>query len=205
MPVINRQDLSEFSVDPDPFRQFSKWLNERILPVSEEPYTVVLATAGTEGRVSARIVLIKEIEKDGFVFFTNYNSRKGNQIVENPFGALLFHWPDMQRQVRVEGRFEKVSITKSAEYFENRPRQSQLSSWASEQSNIVPDRKYLEDRVAFFKNKFDKQLVPKPAEWGGYKLIPLWFEFWQERDHRLHDRIAYSISGDSWIINRLAP
>ncbi len=205
MQVINNQDLSEFSVDPDPFRQFRKWLNERVLPVYEEPYTVVLATAGTEGRVSARIVLIREIEEDGFVFFTNYNSRKGNQITENPFGALLFFWPDMQRQVRVEGRFEKVAASKSSEYFENRPRQSQLSSWASEQSKNVPDRKFLEDRVTFFKNKFDKQLVPKPAEWGGYKLIPLWFEFWQERDYRLHDRIAYSVSGDKWIINRLAP
>jgi len=199
------EELTETTADPDPFNQFKKWLKERPLPVNEEQYTAILGTAGTEGRVSVRIVLVKEIENDGFIFFTNYKSRKGNQIAENPFGALLFYWLEMHRQVRIEGRFEKITPIKSSGYFENRPRQSQLSSWASEQSQPVPDRRFLEERVSFFKEKFKNQLVPKPIGWGGYKLIPQWFEFWQEREHRLHDRIAYSASGDKWIINRLAP
>ncbi len=205
MTATKREEFSEASVDPDPFIQFGKWLSERSAPDEEEQYVAVLGTSGTEGRVSARIVLIKEIDKDGFIFYTNYKSRKGNQIDENPFGALLFYWPEMKRQVRIEGRFQKIPARRSADYFENRPRMSQLASWASEQSKPVPDREYLDARLTYFKNKFTGQLVPKPNEWGGYKLAPLWFEFWEQREHRLHDRISYSASGDKWIIKRLAP
>jgi len=199
------EELSETTADPDPFRQFTRWLNERSVPSDEEQHIAVLGTAGTEGRVAVRVILVKGIDNTGFTFFTNYGSRKGNQIAENPFGALLFHWPEIHRQIRIEGRIEKVPAIKSAEYFEKRPRQSQLSSWASEQSQAIPDRKYLDGRVEFYRDKFKDQLVPRPAEWGGYKLIPLWFEFWQEREHRLHDRIIYKESGNMWIMIRLAP
>jgi len=197
--------LSEITVNADPFRQFSKWLNEKPLRADEEQYVAILGTAGTEGRVSVRTVLVKDIDNEGFTFFTNYNSRKAHQITENPFGALLFYWPEMHRQVRIEGRFGKVPSIKSSEYFEKRTRQSQLSSWASEQSQPVTDRKYLEDKVEFFRDKFKDQLVTRPPDWGGYKLIPLWFEFWQEREHRLHDRIIYTASDNKWVITRLAP
>lgn len=201
----NNEELSEDRIDHNPFQQFIRWLEERPETVDEEKYAAALGTSDREGRVSVREVLVREIDGDGFTFFTNYKSRKANQIDDNPFGALLFYWPEMHRQVRIEGRIGKVTAARSSSYFSNRPRENQISAWVSEQSQTIPDRKFLETRFSYFKDKFKNKPVPKPPEWGGYKLIPLWFEFWQKRENRLHDRIVYSASGDKWTITRLAP
>lgn len=204
MPDKNN-GLSEQYIDPDPFNQFSKWYSERIQPSFEESGTCVLATSGADRRPAARVVLVKEFSEQGFVFYTNYSSRKAIQISENPFGALLFHWPEVSRQVRIEGRIEKVPESKSALYFSRRKRESQLAAWASDQSRPIPDRKFLENRVDLFKRKFKGDPVTKPPGWGGYILIPVWFEFWQAGKDRLHDRISYRLVNDAWNIDRLAP
>jgi pyridoxamine 5'-phosphate oxidase len=206
LPISNNnEELSEDRIDQNPFRQFFRWLEERPETVSEEKYAAALGTSDKEGRVSVREVLVRDIDDDGFTFFTNYKSRKAGQIDENPFGALLFYWPEMYRQVRIEGRIGRVPEASSTGYFNNRPRGNQISAWVSEQSQTIPDRKFLETRFSWYKDQFDNRPVPKPPEWGGYKLNPDWFEFWQGRSDRLHDRIVYSASGDKWIITRLAP
>lgn len=201
----NTDEFSGNSVDLNPFKQFMKWLGERPGTVQEEKFVAALGTASKEGRVSVREVLVREIDDDGFIFFTNYKSRKARQIDDNPFGALLFYWPEMYRQVRIEGRIRKVTAERSSGYFNSRPRSNQVSAWVSEQSQTIPDRQFLETRFSYFMDKFSNMPVPKPPEWGGYKLFPQWFEFWQGRADRLHDRIIYSASGDDWTISRLAP
>jgi len=197
--------LSEKAVDPDPFVQFDKWFKERLASGIAIPNTVSLGTANVSGQVSVRTVLLKDFGKNGFVFFTNYNSKKGSQLSSNPRAALLFYWPESGRQIRIEGSADKVSEEESESYFKTRPRESQLSSCASDQSSVIPDRQYLEERYDFYKNKFKNKPVIKPQHWGGFRLVPDWFEFWQSGDFRLHDRIAYSKKKDSWIIERLAP
>jgi pyridoxamine 5'-phosphate oxidase len=189
----------------DPFLQFVKWFNERSIPVYEESGSVVLSTASAGGRPSARVVLVKEFSSRGFIFYTNYGSRKAEQISENPSGALLFNWPEVHRQIRIEGRIEKISESESIRYFRHRKRESQLSAWASEQSRPVTGRNYLESRMDTYKIMFRDQPVPKPPGWGGFILIPDWYEFWQEGKHRLHDRISYSLVAEGWRIQRLAP
>jgi pyridoxamine 5'-phosphate oxidase len=193
------------NLDVDPFIQFSKWFSERQPPAEEETGTAVLATSGIYGRPSARMVLVKEFSRKGFVFYTNYGSRKAIQIFENPYGALLFYWPEIHRQVRIEGEIKKVTVSKSTAYFRKRKRESQLSAWASDQSRPVPDRSYLESRVEGFGTRFKDRIVPRPPRWGGFILMPSWFEFWQEGEHRLHDRISYTLIGNLWKIERLAP
>jgi pyridoxamine 5'-phosphate oxidase len=189
----------------DPFLQFTKWFEMRKVPVSEESGASILATADATGRPSSRVVLVREFDKNGFTFYTNYRSRKAAQISENPFGALLFFWPEIHRQVRIEGKIEKVPESRSSIYFSKRSRESQLSAWASEQSKTLTDRNILDARMAFYRDKFRDQPVPKPPGWGGYILLPDRFEFWQEGKDRLHDRISYYVSGDSWKIERLNP
>jgi pyridoxamine 5'-phosphate oxidase len=202
---MNYKSLSEMTADPDPFVQFTKWYNEHLETGMEIPDSASLGTASATGRVSVRTVLLKGYDKDGFVFFTNYNSKKGSHLTENPFAALLFYWPESGRQVRVEGSAEKVTEEESVTYFSTRPRDSQISAWASEQSSVIPDRVYLEKRYDYFKTRFENKHVEKPPHWGGFRLIPDLIEFWTNGEFRLHDRIIYTRSEDSWIMNRQAP
>jgi pyridoxamine 5'-phosphate oxidase len=165
---------------------------------------MTLATATRSGRSSARTVLLRTFDNSGFVFYTNYSARKGVELEKNPQAALVFYWPRLGRQIRVEGRVLKVSPRESDDYFNSRPRDSQLSAWASQQSRVVPDRGFLEERVKQFEEKYPSR-VPRPPNWGGYRLRPNIFEFWKERPGRLHDRLRYRRSKGRWIIERLAP
>ena len=197
--------LTEKTVEHDPFKQFGIWYAEWLKTGTVNPDSVTLATSTADGNVSARTVLLKDYSHAGFVFFTNYDSKKGIQISQNPRAALLFYWPGSGRQVRIEGVVEKISAAESDEYFITRPRESQIGAWASEQSRVLPDRTHLENRVEFFKNKFSDNPVPRPSHWGGFRLVPVWIEFWQEGEFRLHDRIIYTKQDGSWVIERLSP
>ena len=202
---MNHNVLSEKTADPDPFVQFNNWYDEHLEADIAIPDTVSLGTASADGRVSVRTVLLKGYDNNGFIFFTNYNSRKGVQLSENQAAAMLFYWPESGRQVRIEGVAEKVTEKESASYFSTRPRDSQISAWASEQSSVIPDRLFLEKRHEFFKRKFENKDVEKPPHWGGFRLLPDTFEFWQDGEFRLHDRLVYTRTKNRWIITRLAP
>jgi len=199
------KDFSEKTVDPDPFVQFKYWYNEHLISGIPIPDSVCLATGSADGRISARTVLLKNYDDKGFVFFTNYESRKGFQLSSNPRAALLFYWPESGRQIRIEGVTEKVPSKDSESYFNKRPRESQLSAWASKQSSVIPNRRYLDDRYILFKNKYSGKAVDRPRYWGGFRIIPDWFEFWQEGEFRLHNRLNYIKKGDLWEIQWLAP
>jgi pyridoxamine 5'-phosphate oxidase len=203
--MTDNKDFSEKTVDPNPFVQFKTWFDEHLISGIAIPDSMTLATASEDGRVSARTVLLKDYNDSEFVFFTNYKSRKGFFLSSNPRAALLFYWPESGRQIRIEGVTEKISEKDSESYFNTRPRESQLSAWASEQSSVIPDRQYLENRYSFYKNIYSEKPVNKPQYWGGFLLIPEWFEFWQEREFRLHDRLTYTKRKDIWVIERLAP
>ncbi|MHA7681351.1 pyridoxamine 5'-phosphate oxidase [Cupriavidus sp. PET2-C1] len=197
--------LSESDVAPDPISQFQRWFDEAIHAKLPEPNAMTLATVDADGQPSARIVLLKAMDAQGFTFFTNYESRKGLDLAANPRAALLFHWVQLERQVRVEGRVEKVTDSESDAYYATRPLGSRLGAWASEQSREVADRTVLEQREAEFRAKFGDN-PPRPAHWGGYRLVPTRIEYWQGRPSRLHDRIAYRLAPDgSWQIVRLSP
>jgi pyridoxamine 5'-phosphate oxidase len=200
-----RTGFSEKDIDSNPFKQFSCWYSEHINTGVPIPESFSLATSTPDGRVSLRTVLLKDHSERGFIFFTNYNSRKGEQLSSNSFAALLFYWSESGRQVRIEGVAAKVSEEESLAYFRTRPRESQLSAWASEQSRNVPDRAHLESRFETYRKKFMGKDVEKPPHWGGFVIVPSWFEFWQDGEHRLHDRITYSKKDDHWLIQRLAP
>ncbi len=198
-------EFSEKTIDPSPFVQFKTWYDEHLSSGLDIPDSVSLATASTSGNVSLRTVLLKEYNENGFVFFTNYKSKKGQQLISNPRAAMLFYWSESGRQVRLEGAIEKISKEESEAYFKIRPKESQLSAWASEQSSVIPDRQYLETRFLFYKNSFAEKLMEKPEHWGGFRLIPQWFEFWQNGEYRLHDRLTYTRKKNIWVIDRLAP
>ncbi len=202
---MKKNDFSEKGADTDPFMQFANWYKEHLEAGIAIPETVSLGTASASGRISVRTVLLKGYDEKGFVFFTNYNSKKGIQLSENRSAAILFYWPESGRQVRVEGITEKLSDSESASYFSTRPRESQISAWASEQSSIIPDRNFLEKRYYFYKTKFESREIEKPPHWGGFRIIPDFFEFWHNGEFRLHDRIIYTRMKNVWIINRLAP
>ena len=203
--IIQTMPFSENSINPDPFVQFGIWYEKRMTDTSVYPDAVSLSTSTSGGHVSSRIVLLKEFSESGFVFYTNYNSRKGQQLTENPFAAMLFYWPESGRQVRIEGRVTKVSPEESDTYFASRPRESRLGAWASEQSTVITDRDFLESRIDDFARQFHNKQVPRPSHWGGFRLVPLMFEFWQEGEFRLHDRFRYSGKRKAWQISRLSP
>jgi pyridoxamine 5'-phosphate oxidase len=201
----NNASLSETTIIANPYKQFDLWYNERLGSDVALPDAVALGTASSDGRVSVRIVLLKEFNEEGFIFYTNYKSKKGNQLAANPNAALTFHWPESGRQVRIEGTVKKVAEKVSSGYFLTRPRESRLAAWASEQSSVIPDRQYLEDKYTYYKNLFSGKDVEKPENWGGFILRPDWFEFWQDGKFRLHDRLTYSKQNNNWIIKRLSP
>lgn len=200
--------LDVSTVNPDPIRQFEQWFKEALQAATEpEPNAMTLATATPDGKPSARVVLLKGLDPGGFVFYTNYESRKGKELEINPHAALVFSWLTMQRQVRIEGIVEKVLPEASTEYFQSRPKDSQIGAWASPQSTVIGDRKVLEDKVAALEKQYaGTEQLPRPEQWGGYLLRPTCVEFWQGRSSRLHDRVQYLPDGiGGWMIQRLAP
>jgi len=201
-----RAGLNETEADSNPFTQFQTWFDQALAADLPEPNAMTLATATAAGKPSARIVLLKGFDEDGFVFYTNYASQKGQQLTNNPWASLVFWWAELERQVRIEGRVEKVSQAESEEYFASRPLGSRLGAWASPQSQVIYSRAVLEDKIAELETKYDEETIPKPPNWGGYRLIPTEIEFWQGRPNRLHDRLRYRQQGDgSWLRERLAP
>ena len=198
-------ELNETSVNKNPFIQFTKWYESILISKLNEPAAMMLSTADVNGNSSARIVLLKEVDDYGFVFYTNYDSRKGKDLSQNPKAALTFFWDEIRRQIRIEGRIEKISGETSKEYFSSRPRESQIGAWVSEQSSVIPNRDFLENKYVELKEKFGNEEIPLPDFWGGYRVIPNYFEFWQGRENRLHDRICYKKENDEWKIFRLAP
>lgn len=200
------QPLDERMVDADPIRQFQLWFSEAARAVQLDAEAMTLATAAADGRISARIVLLKGCDERGFVFYTNYESRKGGELKEGAWAALNFYWAALNRQVRIEGRVEKLTEAESDAYFATRPRGSQLGAWASPQSRKLESRAALEELFAAAERRFAGRDVPRPPHWGGYLVRPVSIEFWQGRESRLHDRVLYTkIDGDHWRIERLAP
>ena len=200
-----RAALSERDAASDPIELFTRWFDEAVAAAIPEPNAMTLATVDAAGRPTARIVLMKGVDARGVVFHTNYDSRKGRDLAANPRAALLFFWVGLERQVRIDGAAERVSAEDSDAYFPARPRGSQISAWASPQSARVADRAWLEARVAEFEARFASGAVPRPPNWGGMRVVPDRFEFWQGRTSRLHDRLVWSRQGDRWTIERLAP
>ncbi len=200
-----RAALTESDVAADPLEQFRKWFDEALHADVTDVNAMALATATPQGVPSVRMVLLKGFDARGFVFFTNYESRKGTEIAANPRAALLFYWPDLERQVRVEGVLERVSAEESLEYFRSRPRESQISASISRQSSAVKHRHDLDEAYRQFDEHYHNVEIPLPSFWGGYRLRPAVLEFWQGRPSRLHDRIRYRQEGASWLIERLAP
>ncbi|MBC9910786.1 pyridoxamine 5'-phosphate oxidase [Chitinophaga varians] len=198
--------LDEQDVAPSPLQQFGKWWNDATSSEIDEPNAMTLATSTPDGRPSARIVLLKSFNEDGFMFFTNYESRKGQELAQNPYVTLLFFWRELERQVRIEGIVSRAGEQVSNEYYNSRPLGSRIGAIASPQSQVIPDRHFLEEKVNEVAAKYDKEMPERPEYWGGYIVKPVAVEFWQGRSSRLHDRILYTqTTGGSWKIERLAP
>jgi pyridoxamine 5'-phosphate oxidase len=197
--------IDESSVDVDPIRQFDLWFDEVLNAGQPDPEAMTLSTTTADGVVSARVVLLRDFDQRGFVFFTNYNSRKARELAANPRAALTFFWFSHDRQVRIEGTVEKITKQESEEYFQTRPRGSQLGAWASPQSDEISDRHVLEESMDEIERRFQNMPVPCPPFWGGYRVRPEKIEFWQGRVNRLHDRILYTLHDSVWRISRLAP
>ncbi|HSV89430.1 MAG TPA: pyridoxamine 5'-phosphate oxidase [Bacteroidales bacterium] len=202
---ISGASFGKAQLHPDPFVQFEIWFDQAVNCGILEPNAMTLATSAPDGRVSARIVLLKGFDERGFTFFTNYESEKAKQLAANPNASLVFMWLELQRQVRIEGRTVKVAETESDNYFASRPRASQIGAWTSPQSRAIPNRQYLEDKYLDIEKFYSGREIPRPDFWGGYRLVPEKIEFWQGREGRLHDRLLYLLSGHGWTIKRLAP
>jgi len=201
----SRASLTEQDVHPDPIQQFSKWFGEAIAAEVPEANAMSVSTVGANGRPSSRILLIKDIESRGFTFFTNYESRKGHELEQNQYAALLFYWIELERQVRIEGRVERISAAESDTYFQSRPLKSRLGAIASSQSQPIENREAMEQRFAQAEQQYG-ELPVRPFHWGGYRLVPDYIEFWQGRPSRFHDRIAYRLQADgTWQRQRLQP
>lgn len=198
-------NLAENELDVDPIHQFSQWIKQAIAAGFSEPNAMTLATATTDGKPSVRVVLLKEVNDNGFVFFTNYLSRKGRELLANPFAAVVFDWHEMERQVRIEGRVEKLSPEDSDAYFDSRPESSKIGAWVSPQSKIIKSREELDEMWGQTERKFVGKSVHRPAHWGGFLIRPTVIEFWQGRPNRLHDRLAYYRTEEGWTLHRLAP
>jgi pyridoxamine 5'-phosphate oxidase len=202
---IALEGLDEKTIDRDPIKQFQLWFNDAIAAKLPMPDAMTLATATPDGKPSARMVLLKQVDHDGFVFFTNYRSAKAEQLDANPFAALVFYWVQLDRQVRVEGSVTKTSEQESRDYFRTRPRESQIGAWASSQSQVISGRDVLEQRALELESLYCDRDVDCPEHWGGYRLKPERIEFWKSRVGRLHDRILYQRDAGGWTITRLAP
>lgn len=200
------QGLSEADAHADPFEQFRIWFDQALAAGLPEPNAMTISTVTSDGKPSARMVLLKDYDEQGFVFYTNYESHKGQQLLQNPWGAITFWWAELERQVRIEGRVEQVSATDSDEYFHGRPRNSQLGAWVSAQSQVIENREVLNERLQQLEKEYKNKEIPRPPHWGGFRVIPTAIEFWQGRPSRLHDRLLYQRSEDgTWKIQRLSP
>ncbi len=198
-------ELIKKDLKKDPFEQFDLWFKEAVNTDFPFPNSFVLSTSDSEGNISSRVLLLKEIKDKGFKFYTNENSQKGKDLVINKYASICFWWDRLERQVRINGQVSVLSNDESDEYFKTRPRGSQLGAWASEQSTVIADRSVLEENYLKYENKFKNKEIPRPDYWKGYILLPSTFEFWQGRDNRLHDRFLYTVNGNGWAISRLAP
>ena len=198
-------ELDEKTICKDPFEQFDIWYKDVLNSGIEEPTAMIVSTTSGSGIPSVRTVLLKSFDQQGFVFYTNYESKKGIELSENPNAALLFIWKEIGRQVRIKGRAAKTTIKDSEEYFRSRPSESQLGAWASKQSSVIPNRNHLIKNYEKYRQIFEGKEIPLPSFWGGYRVIPTEFEFWQGRNNRLHDRICYTKKGKDWHISRLSP
>ncbi|MBI3969604.1 MAG: pyridoxamine 5'-phosphate oxidase [Chloroflexi bacterium] len=201
-----RVPLNEGDVDPDPLRQFARWFEAARVATKADPHTATVATATKDGRPSARLVLVRGVDERGFVFYSNYESRKARELAENPRAALVFYWAELSRQVRVTGTVAKVSHDESERYFLSRPRDSRLGAWSSRQSQVIASREHLDAQFAELAATYEGREIPLPSYWGGYRVTPEEIEFWQSRPNRLHDRLLYTReSSGGWTIRRLSP
>jgi pyridoxamine 5'-phosphate oxidase len=202
-----RQTLLESNIDVNPFLQFRHWFAQAVEAQVIEPNAMTLATITTDGKPAARIVLLKDFDERGFVFYTNFQSRKGQELAQTPSGALVFWWGELERQVRIEGSVTLVSEAEADAYFQSRPKGSQLGAWVSHQSQVIGERSVLEDRLAALEQEYCDRPIPRPPHWGGYRLAPTYFEFWQGRTNRLHDRLCYRhiTTNNIWQVERLSP
>ncbi len=202
----SKGELLETMIDKNPIVQFQQWFDEAVKEKIPEPNAFILSTAMVDFKPSARVMLLKGVENNSFVFFTNYESRKGKELTWNPYAAMVFLWLPMQRQIRIEGRVEKISTEESQNYFRSRPRESQLGAWCSAQSSVLKNRSELDNKYADLEKKYEGKEIPKPPYWGGFKVIPSSIELWQGRASRLHDRLRYTFMNEGdWKLERLSP